>query len=112
MTTPEKRIFRRQTFVIAAIGFLVVVAALIINVIPLVTCEQCPREMSGFGCGIEGVSGIRWIDHIYDSVVGGGTYRWVGHPIRTKHCLVCLGRGKITLLKAWTSKNNNESTVQ
>jgi hypothetical protein len=101
---------RRRALVLAAPGLLLIGAVLVVDVLPLVNCEFCPKvalRSRSIACGIEGVTGIGWIDRLNDFLAGGGTYGWVGHVLRDPQCRVCLGQGRITLVASWTARGSS-----
>lgn len=79
---------------------------------PSVPCVRCSNSnFSSIGCGIEGVTGIGWLDRLVDTVAGGHTYHWVGHRMLhpSNNCPYCHGTGAITPLRSWINTKNGES---
>jgi len=101
---------RANIILAAAVGLLLTSFVTVAWAVPLAECQDCTREsMIGFGCGIEGVTGISWVDRIYNKLAGGRTYRWVGHPIYARQCATCLGKRKVTLVQKWTRPSSGDA---
>jgi hypothetical protein len=100
----------------ALVGATVLIATAVywIGFRPSEPCARCSRNTTyGIACGIEGATGIRWIDRVVDFIAGGNTYHWVGHKMQvtSNSCPDCHGTGGITHLGSWINSYKDATST-